>query len=46
MGLEVNTEDVEELLEDHKYDLSTEQLERLQKQGNVFRGRGSKFLLL
>jgi len=32
MGLEVNNEDVEELLEDHKDELSTEELERLQKQ--------------
>jgi hypothetical protein len=32
MGLEVNSEDVEELLEDHKGDYG----------GNVFRGRGRK----
>ena len=32
MGLEVNNEDVEELLEDHKDELSTEELEQLQKQ--------------
>jgi len=32
MGLEVNSEDVEELLEDHKDELSTEELEQLQKQ--------------
>jgi len=30
--LEVNNEDVEELLEDHKDELSTEELEQLQKQ--------------
>jgi hypothetical protein len=30
-GLEVNNEDVEELLEDHKDELSTEELEQLQK---------------
>ena len=32
MGLEVNNEDVGELLEDHKDELSTEELEQLQKQ--------------
>jgi len=32
MGLEVNNEDVEELLEDDKDELSTEELEQLQKQ--------------
>ena len=32
MGLEVNNEDVEELLEDHKDELSMEELEQLQKQ--------------
>jgi len=32
IGLEVNNEDVEELLEDHKGELSTEELEQLQKQ--------------
>ncbi|KDR13622.1 hypothetical protein L798_12458 [Zootermopsis nevadensis] len=32
MDLEVNIEDVEELLEDHKDELSTEELEQLQKQ--------------
>jgi len=32
IGLEVNNEDVEELLEDHKDELSTEELEQLQKQ--------------
>jgi len=32
MGLEVENEDVEELLEDHKDELSTEDLEQLQKQ--------------
>ena len=32
MGLEVNSEDVEELLEDHKDELSMEELEQLQKQ--------------
>ena len=29
IGLEVNNEDVEELLEDHKNELSTEELEQL-----------------
>jgi len=32
IGLEVNNEDVEEILEDHKDELSTEELEQLQKQ--------------
>lgn len=32
MGLEVNNEDVEELVEDHKNELSTEELEQLQEQ--------------
>ena len=32
MGLEVNNEDVEELLEDHRDELSTEELAQLQKQ--------------
>jgi hypothetical protein len=32
MGLEVNIEGVKELLEDHKDELSTEELEHLQKQ--------------
>ena len=32
MGLEVNNEDVEALLEDQKDELSTEELEELQKQ--------------
>jgi len=32
MGLEVNNKDVEELLEDHKDELSTEELQQLQKQ--------------
>ena len=32
IGLEVNNEDVEELLEDHKDELSMEELEQLQKQ--------------
>ena len=32
MGLEVNNEDTAELLEDHKDELRTEELEQLQKQ--------------
>ena len=32
MGLEVNNEDVAELLQDHKDELRTEELEQLQKQ--------------
>jgi hypothetical protein len=32
MGLEVNIEDVEELLKDHKHELGTDELEHLQKQ--------------